>query len=203
MSQEPYTQSKESILIVDDTPANLQLLAVMLSEQGYKVRMAQDGTMALLSVESSLPDLILLDIMMPEINGYEVCSKLKASSLTKDIPIIFISALSEVFDKVKAFEVGGVDYITKPFQAQEVLARVEHQLQIRRLSQQLLERNAQLETVNLALKDEIQERQQVEELLCSTLESLEVKVQERTAELTKINESYRLKSLSAFKPSQN
>jgi PAS domain S-box-containing protein len=189
MSQEPYTQSKESILIVDDTPANLQLLAVMLSEQGYKVRMAQDGTMALLSVESSLPDLILLDIMMPEINGYEVCSKLKASSLTKDIPIIFISALSEVFDKVKAFEVGGVDYITKPFQAQEVLARVEHQLQIRRLSQQLLERNAQLETANLALKDEIQERQQVEELLRSTLEFLEGKVQERTAELTKINES--------------
>ena len=189
MSQEPSTRSKESILIVDDTPANLQLLAVMLSEQGYKVRMAQDGTMALLSVESSLPDLILLDIMMPEINGYEVCSKLKASSLTKEIPIIFISALSEVFDKVKAFEVGGVDYITKPFQAQEVLARVEHQLNIRRLSQQLVERNAQLETANLALKDEIQERQQVEELLRSTLEFLEVKVQERTAELTKINQS--------------
>jgi PAS domain S-box-containing protein len=127
--------------------------------------------------------------MMPEVNGYEVCSKLKASSQTKDIPIIFISALNEVFDKVKAFEVGGVDYITKPFQAQEVLARVEHQLHIRRLSQQLLERNAQLETANLALKDEIQERQQVEELLRSTLKSLEVKVQERTAELTQTNKS--------------
>jgi PAS domain S-box-containing protein len=189
MSQEPYTPSKESILIVDDTPANLQLLAQMLSEQGYKVRMAQDGTMALMSIQSSPPDLILLDIMMPELNGYEVCSKLKASSLTKDIPIIFISTLNEVFDKVKAFDVGGVDYITKPFQAQEVLARVEHQLHIRRLSQQLLERNAQLETANLALKDEIQERQQVEELLRSTLKSLEVKVQERTAELTQTNES--------------
>src|SRR4028118_353821 len=116
MSQEPYTQSKESILIVDDTPANLQLLAQMLSEQGYKVRMAQDGTMALMSIQSSPPDLILLDIMMPQLNGYEVCSKLKASTQTKDIPIIFISALNEVFDKVKAFEVGGVDYITKPFQ---------------------------------------------------------------------------------------
>ena len=101
--------------------------------------------MALLSVESSPPDLILLDIMMPELNGYEVCSKLKASSFTKDIPIIFISALNEVFDKVKAFEVGGVDYITKPFQAQEVLARVEHQLHIRRLTQQLLEQNALLQ----------------------------------------------------------
>jgi signal transduction histidine kinase len=145
MRQEPYTPSKESILIVDDTPANLQLLAQMLSEQGYKVRMAQDGTMALMSIESSPPDLILLDIMMPELNGYEVCSKLKASSFTKDIPIIFISALNEVFDKVKAFEVGGVDYITKPFQAQEVLARVEHQLHIRRLTQQLLEQNALLQ----------------------------------------------------------
>ena len=145
MSQEPYPPSKESILIVDDTPANLQLLAQMLSEQGYKVRMAQDGTMALMSIQSSPPDLILLDIMMPELNGYEVCSKLKASSFTKDIPIIFISALNEVFDKVKAFEVGGVDYITKPFQAQEVLARVEHQLHIRRLTQQLLEQNALLQ----------------------------------------------------------
>jgi two-component system, sensor histidine kinase and response regulator len=145
MSQEPHTLSQESILIVDDTPANLQLLAQMLSEQGYKVRIAQDGTMALMSIQSSVPDLILLDIMMPELNGYEVCSKLKASSQTKDIPIIFISALHEVFDKVKAFEVGGVDYITKPFQAQEVLARVEHQLHIRRLSQQLLEQNALLQ----------------------------------------------------------
>ncbi len=126
---------------------------------------------------------------MPELNGYEVCSRLKASCQTKDIPIIFISALNEVFDKVKAFEVGGVDYITKHFQAQEVLARVEHQLHIQRLSQQLVEQNAQLETANRALKDEIQERQQVEELLRSTLESLEVNVQERTAELTKINES--------------
>lgn len=189
MSQEPYTPSKESILIVDDTPANLQLLAQILSELGYKVRMAQDGIMALMSIESSPPDLILLDIMMPKLNGYEVCSKLKASAQTKDIPIIFISALNEVFDKVKAFEVGGVDYITKPFQAQEVLARVEHQLQLRRLTQQLSERNAQLEAANRALKDEIQERQQVEESLRSTLESLEVKVQERTAELTKINES--------------
>jgi signal transduction histidine kinase len=145
MSQEPYTPSKESILIVDDTPANLQLLAQMLSEQGYKIRMAQDGTMALLSVESSPPDLILLDIMMPQLNGYEVCSKLKASSQTKDIPIIFISALNEVFDKLKAFEVGGVDYITKPFQPPEVLARVEHQLHIRRLTQQLSEQNALLQ----------------------------------------------------------
>lgn len=101
--------------------------------------------MALMSIQSSPPNLILLDIMMPELNGYEVCSKLKVSSQTKDIPIIFISALNEVFDKVKAFEVGGVDYITKPFQAQEVLARVQHQLHIRRLSQQLSEQNVLLQ----------------------------------------------------------
>lgn len=141
---QPDSSLKENILIVDDTPANLQLLAQMLSEQEYKVRLAQDGTMALMSVQSSPPDLILLDILMPEMNGYEVCSQLKASPLTKDIPIIFISALNEVFDKVKAFEFGGVDYITKPFQVQEVLARVEHQLHIRRLTKQLLERNARL-----------------------------------------------------------
>lgn len=160
MNQEQYTSSKESILIVDDTPANLQLLAQMLSEQGYKVRLAQDGIMALMSVESSPPDLILLDILMPEIDGYEVCSKLKASSKTKNIPVIFISALHEVFDKVKAFEVGGVDYITKPFQNQEVLARVEHQLHIRRLTQQLLERNTQLaEEIHLRQIAEVEVRQ--------------------------------------------
>lgn len=160
MSQEQYTSSKESILIVDDTPANLQLLAQMLSEQGYKVRLAQDGIMALMSVESSPPDLILLDILMPEMDGYEVCSKLKAFSTTKNIPVIFISALHEVFDKVKAFEVGGVDYITKPFQNQEVLARVEHQLHIRRLTQQLLERNTQLaEEIHLRQIAEVEVRQ--------------------------------------------
>ncbi len=198
MSQEPYTPSKQSILIVDDTPANLQLLDQMLSEQGYKVRIAEDGTMALMAIELSPPDLILLDIIMPELNGYEVCSKLKASSQTKDIPIIFISASNQVLDKVKAFEAGGVDYITKPFQAQEVLARVEHQLHIQRLSQQLVEQNARLETANQALKDEIQERQQVEELLRSTLESLEVKIQERTAELTKINDSLQAEIAERF-----
>ncbi len=152
------TPSKGNILVVDDTPANLNLLIKMLSEQGYKVRPVPSGKLALRSVQSTLPDLILLDIRMPQMDGYEVCSKLKASSRTKDVPVIFISALDEVFDKVKAFSLGGVDYITKPFQIQEVLARIENQLTISRLSKQLNEQN-------IRLSQEIEERKLAEEAL--------------------------------------
>lgn len=136
--------SKETILIVDDILENLQLLARTLSEQGYIVRLAPDGQLALQFVQSNEPDLILLDILMPEMDGYEVCRELKISSKTQDIPVIFISALHEVFDKVKAFSLGGVDYITKPFEAKEVLARIENQLRISRLSKQLAKQNSQL-----------------------------------------------------------
>ena len=135
---------KGNILIVDDNPANLDLLSGILSEQGYKVRLIPDGQLALMSVQSTRPDLILLDILMPEMDGYQVCEKLKTDERTKDIPVIFVSAVHEVFDKVKAFTLGGVDYITKPFEAKEVLARIETQLRISRLSKQLLEQNAQL-----------------------------------------------------------
>ena len=158
MSQESITPSKGNILAVDDTSANLMLLAGILSRQGYKVQVASSGPVALQSVESTAPDLILLDIMMPDMDGYEVCSHLKASQTTKDIPVIFISALNSAIDKVKAFAHGGVDYISKPFQFQEVLARVEHQLSIRRLSRQLTEENVRLQ-------QEIRVRQQVEEAL--------------------------------------
>ena len=158
MSQEPNPLSKGNILVVDDNLPNLRVLVEILSQEGYKVRPAPNGELALMSVQSTLPDLILLDIMMPEIDGYEVCSRLKASSLTKDIPVIFISALNEVFDKVKAFAVGGVDYITKPFQVEEVFARIENQLSIRRLSKQLVEENARLQ-------QEIRVRQQTESKL--------------------------------------
>lgn len=142
----PQTPSsiKGNILIVDDNPANLELLSGILSEQGYKVRLIPDGQLALMSVQSTLPDLMLLDILMPEMDGYQVCEKLKTDERTKDIPIIFVSAIHEVFDKVKAFSLGGVDYITKPFEAKEVLARIEIQLRISRLSKQLLEQNARL-----------------------------------------------------------
>ncbi|HEY9633144.1 MAG TPA: response regulator [Coleofasciculaceae cyanobacterium] len=158
MSQESTTSFKGNILVVDDTPSNLILLTEILSDQGYKVRVTPSGKSALDSVESALPDLILLDIMMPEMDGYEVCQTLKASPTTKDIPVIFISAVHEVFDKVKAFSVGGVDYITKPFQLEEVLARVENQLGIGRLSKQLLEENRRLQ-------EEIRVRKQAEEAL--------------------------------------
>ncbi|MFB2978150.1 response regulator [Microseira sp. BLCC-F43] len=137
--------NKGNILIVDDTPENLQVLSATLSDRGYKVRGVIKGTMAIRAAKSAPPDLILLDIKMPDLSGYEVCQQLKADPQTKEIPVIFISALDEVLDKVKAFEIGGVDYITKPFQVEEVLARVEHQLTIKRLQKQLLTQNEQLQ----------------------------------------------------------
>jgi two-component system, sensor histidine kinase and response regulator len=129
--------SKGDILIVDDTPDNLRFLSTILTEQGYEVRSAKNGVTALTGVRAQLPDLILLDINMPGINGYEVCQRLKANPQTQEIPVIFISALNEVWDKVKAFSLGGVDYIAKPFHVAEVLARIENQLTIRRLQTQL------------------------------------------------------------------
>jgi two-component system sensor histidine kinase/response regulator len=119
---------KGDILIVDDTLANLDLLLAMLSNQGYKVRAAINGTMALKSVFSATPELILLDINMPDMDGFEVCRQLKSDDRTREIPIIFISASDQMDDKVRAFETGGVDYVTKPFQVEEVLARVSSQL---------------------------------------------------------------------------
>jgi len=119
------------ILVVDDLLENLRLLATLLMEEGYEVRRAPDGAMALSNVPRFEPDLILLDIMMPEMNGYEVCQQLKANEQTRDIPIIFLSALDLTFDKVKAFEVGSADYINKPFNPAEVMARAQNQLRIR------------------------------------------------------------------------
>lgn len=132
---------EESILVIDDCPENLKLLSGILSVAGYKVHLAPSGKLALNFIQSNLPDLILLDIMMPQMDGYEICEHLKATPKTQDIPVIFISALQEVFDKVKAFSVGGIDYITKPFQQQEILMRVENQLRIKRLSRQLIDQN--------------------------------------------------------------
>ncbi len=157
---------KGTILIVDDTPDNLNLLSSILSKAGYKVYPAPSSKLALRFIQSNLPDLILLDIMMPGMDGYEVCERLKASPQTQDIPIIFISALHEIFDKVKAFSLGGVDYIIKPFESQEVLARVENQLRLRRLSKELSEQN-------LRLTAELEERKRVEEALREQKELLQ------------------------------
>jgi len=143
--------SRPSVLIVDDLPNNVRLLSIMLTEKGYQVRKAINGQMALNTVRSLIPDLILLDINMPDLNGYQVCEQLKADEKTREIPVIFISALDDVFDKVKAFQVGGVDYISKPFQGEEVMARIENQLTICRQKKQL--------------QNEIKERQKTEETL--------------------------------------
>jgi sigma-B regulation protein RsbU (phosphoserine phosphatase) len=136
------------ILVVDDTPANLQVLAGMLKDRGYRVRPVPGGKLALAAARRDPPDLILLDINMPEMNGYEVCEHLKADDALTGIPVIFISALTEPLDKVKAFATGGVDYLTKPFQMEELHARVETHLKLRRLQVELEASNARLAEAN-------------------------------------------------------
>jgi signal transduction histidine kinase len=147
-----------SVLIVDDTIYNIQLLSLMLIRQGYKVYQATSGLEALDKVNEQLPDIILLDIRMPDINGYEVCTRLKSNPITKDIPIIFISSIEEPSEKVEAFSVGGVDYISKPFQLIEVLARIETHLRLCSLQKKLQEQNEQLqlsaEVLSRSLKHE-------------------------------------------------
>jgi CheY-like chemotaxis protein len=142
---------KADILVVDDNPSNLRILVQLLSQQGYKVRPVTNGRLALTAAQAKPPDLILLDIMMPEMDGYEVCRQLKADERTQVVPIIFISAINETLDKVVAFTAGGVDYITKPFQHEEALARIKTHLTLHRLQQQLQEKNTQLHTKNLEL----------------------------------------------------
>jgi len=139
------TDHRAMILIVDDAPANLRLLSQMLSQQGYGVRAAASGARALASIAAEPPDLILLDVRMPGMDGYEVCDRVKADAKTHDIPIIFISALDATEDKVRAFAGGGVDYITKPFQVDEVLARVRTHLALRQLQRELQEANQRME----------------------------------------------------------
>jgi signal transduction histidine kinase len=140
-----HNAKKMSILIVDDTPANLGLLSEMLKSAGYSVRPAPTGRLALQAAQNLPPDLILLDINMPEMNGFEVCRKLKEDDQLKTIPVLFISALTDTADKVKAFKTGGVDYITKPFQAEEVMARVETHLQIKRYQMELMKKSKMLQ----------------------------------------------------------
>lgn len=142
---------KANILLVDDTPANLQLLLPMFSQEAYRVRVSKSGVRALELVRAEKPDLVLLDIVMPDISGYDVCRQLKADPETAGIPIIFLSALNEVENKLEAFELGGVDYIAKPFHAAEVLTRVNTHLTLRRLQQQLVEANEHLQRQVLEL----------------------------------------------------
>ncbi|MBF2002198.1 MAG: response regulator [Synechococcales cyanobacterium M58_A2018_015] len=154
------------ILVVDDKPDNLRLLSSILTNEGFKVRKVLNGQLAIDAARIHPPDLILLDIMMPQPDGYQVCQDLKANPCTADIPIIFLSALDTVADKVKAFTAGGVDFISKPFQQEEVLARVKTHLQIRQLTKALQEQNQRLQA-------EIQQRRQVEAELSQALHELQ------------------------------
>ena len=180
MNQDYSKPFSGKILIVDDSINNLNLLERILSKKGYQVGIAASGKLAIETIELTKPDLILLDIMMPDMDGYEVCSQLKASERTRGIPIIFLSALAEVKDKVRAFNVGGVDYITKPFEPVEVVVRVENQLRLRELELKLRDKNlmyrreiayreqAEIET-RLLLETTKFQKEQIEELLLNIL----------------------------------
>lgn len=165
-----------SILVVDDVSDNLKILSRTLSSQGYRVRCAKNGATALLAASKILPNLILLDIKMPDLDGYQVCQQLKANEKTRNIPVIFLSALDDVLDKVKAFEVGGVDYISKPFQIKEVLVRVKNQIALQmaqaeiselncELEKRVQQRTIQLKTANQMLQQEINERRRAQQQL--------------------------------------
>ncbi|MBD2202440.1 EAL domain-containing protein [Calothrix sp. FACHB-1219] len=176
MNYERLEPEKKDILLIDDMADNLRVLSSLLTREGYNVRKALNWQMALTACQTVLPDLILLDIMMPEVDGYEVCQRLKAWDVTAHIPVIFISALDDVFDKIKAFKVGGVDYITKPFELQEVLIRVQNQLALRaaqleiiklnvELEQRVKQRTWELEKALQKLQGEINSRQQLQSKL--------------------------------------
>ncbi|ARV63306.1 hypothetical protein BZZ01_29515 [Nostocales cyanobacterium HT-58-2] len=176
------------ILIVDDEANNLRVLSTIIRSYGYQVRQAISGSIALKAVQIQPPDLILLDIMMPEMNGYEVCQQLKVDPKTRDIPVIFLSALVQGVDKVKAFQVGGADYITKPVQLEEILARIKYQLTIRSLQTQLQQKNQELSEQNDQLKTEISIRQQAE----SELRRSEAQLQVRTQQLQQALDNLKL-----------
>lgn len=152
MDSRPTPTPIADILVVDDIPDNIRFLSKMLLDRGYNVRKALSGAMALTAVQTTPPDLILLDINMPGMNGYEVCEHLKKNEQTAAIPVIFLSALNDALDKVQAFQLGAADYITKPFQIEEVLARIQHQLTIQQLQQQLQAQNLQLQSALSNLK---------------------------------------------------
>ncbi len=170
-NQRQASSYKANILVVDDTPVNLLLLNRILRKHHYKTRVAPNGKMALKSVLAHSPDLILLDIKMPDMDGYEVCRQLKADPRTQEVPIIFISALDGVIDKVTAFNLGGVDYITKPFEPAEVLARVEYQLRLRDFQLELKSQNAQLQLL-LTASQAISEAVDIDSALAIILDKL-------------------------------
>jgi len=185
------------VLIVDDTLANLQLLTSILKEEGYKVRPASSGAMAIQAIAKKMPDLILLDIKMPDMDGYAVCQELKANPHTQDIPVIFISALSDVTDKVKAFNVGGLDYINKPFQFEEVKARVSTHLKLKSYQNEMARKVAEgIERIS-HLNQEIIDTQR--ELIFTMGEICETRSQETGQHVKRVAEySYLLAKLHGY-----
>lgn len=189
----PATKGKEDskknyspqIMIIDDSPDILQMLTDILDHHGYRVNPFTSGITALESTALETPDLILLDIEMPSMNGYEICSRLKSSEMTSKVPVIFISGHDDATDKIKGFNAGGIDYITKPFQLAEVMARIETHLSLCRLQKQSEEQN-------IHLQKEIIERKKVEKELLTHKVHLEELVLQRTAELKKSNEELQL-----------
>jgi signal transduction histidine kinase/DNA-binding response OmpR family regulator len=179
-----HNTDQYDILIVDDNPETLALLGHILDERGYRVRPAPNGRHALKSVAARLPDLILLDVKMPGMDGYEVCRRLKSKEKSRHVPVIFISAYGETAKKVEGFQVGGVDYISKPFDREEVLARVGAHLRLRdlseRLEQEVKQRTVELVLTNQQLRQQIAERQRVEDVL-----SWEAQVNQAAAELSR------------------
>lgn len=196
METAPVAEQPGKVLIVDDSAANLRLLSDMLTANGYDVFLAQEGAVALRHVRFQLPDLILLDVVMPNIDGFKVCQFLKSDERTRDIPVVFMTSLAETTDKIRAFRMGAADYITKPFQAEEVLARVETLLSLHVMrkklearNMELLHANKALANVNAALSCEIVERKQAEAEVKQYQDQLEDLVRERTAELARANAS--------------
>jgi len=167
--------SQATILIVDDTPANVGILVDYLEDREFRILVAQEGEEALMRAQLSQPDLILLDVMMPGIDGFETCRRLKAMDALRDIPVIFMTALTETADKLKGFEIGGVDYVTKPFQIEEVFARVNTHLSLRLLQKRMIEQNQ-------LLIQEISVREQTEKSLISSNEQLK-EINQRMEEL--------------------
>lgn len=186
-------QNKATILIVDDIKENLKLLSEILTENGYTVRPANSGELALTSAFIERPDLVLLDVRMPEVDGFEVCRRLKANASTADIPVIFVSAYDELSDRLAGFELGAVDFITKPFEPKEIIARINNQLEISRLRSQLECQTAELLMSNRQLYDEIEQRKQIENQLQDKAEEVEVQNEElqcQSEELKSQNDEY-------------
>jgi len=197
MNPEPLSQGK--ILVVEDTPNTVQMISDILSAAGYQVFVAMTGEKALDRADKILPDVILLDILLPEMDGYEICRRLKSRESTAALPVIFLSALTETFDKIKGFELGAVDYLAKPIAAEELLARVRTHVTIHRLRRDLEEANhllearvaartAELSALNRALAHEIAERTRAEQEVRQLNVELEARVIQRTEELQTANE---------------